>query len=257
MPGETINPLRRKLEGGSAIIGTIVSMASPPMVQTLAGCGLDWILLDMEHGAISIESAQAMIAATAVSDCVPLVRVPWNVPWLVKPALDAGALGIVFPMIRNAGEAAQAVAACRYPPAGERGWGPFYAPSRWGLDAMAYTEAADRSVMRILLIEHIDAVRDIEAILATDGVDAAIIAPYDLSCSLDRPGDFDSAAFRDAVATAEQAILASGVTLGGLAPDAAKANALLARGYRMIILGYDVMLLERAMGGMLAALDRP
>ncbi|MDX6751610.1 aldolase/citrate lyase family protein [Geminicoccaceae bacterium 1502E] len=257
MTDTEVNPLRRKLEAGGAIVGTIVSMASPPMVQTLAGCGLDWLILDMEHGAISIESAQAMIAATAVSDCVPLVRVAWNVPWLVKPVLDAGALGVVFPMIRNAGEAAAAVAACRYPPAGERGWGPFFAPSRWGLDAMTYTAQADRAVMRILLIEHVDAVRDIDAILAVEGIDAAVIAPYDLSTSLERPGDFEAASFKEAVATAERAIRASGVVLGGLAPTAERANALLDRGYRMIILGYDVLLLENALRGMLGALNRP
>ena len=251
-----VNPLRRKLAEGRPVYGTLATMPSPQLAQLLAGCGFDWLMIDMEHGAIGIESAQAMIAATAVSDCVPLVRVAWNVDWLVKPALDAGALGIVFPMIRSAREAEAAVAACRYPPRGERGWGPFYAPSRWGVDAFAYTRDADTAVMRIALIEHVDAVADIEAIVATEGLDVALIAPFDLSVSLGIPGRFEDPAFLEAVAAAERVIADSPVVLGGLARDAEGARALRNRGYRFLLLGYDVMIIERAARAMLDPLAR-
>jgi 4-hydroxy-2-oxoheptanedioate aldolase len=253
---ELVNGMRRKLESGAAVVGTILSMPSPAMAQLLAGAGLDFLMIDMEHGAIGRDALQPLIAATAVADCVPIVRVPWTVPWTVKPPLDAGALGIVFPMVTTAAMAAEAVASCRYPTAGERGWGPFYAPSRWGVSAMEYTAGADREILKIALIEHIEAVRNIDAILATDGLDAAFIAPYDLSASLGAAGDFEAASYREAYARAEGAVLGSRLWAGALALTAEQANAQIAKGYRLIILGYDTLLVERTMRGLLEPIRR-
>jgi len=251
-----VNPLREKLARGEAVVGTFVSLPSPPFVQILAGCGFDFLIVDCEHGPIGPETAQAMITATAVAPCVPLARVAWNLPWLAKPLLDAGALGIVFPLVRSAEDARAAVAACRYAPSGERGWGPFYAPSRWGLDAFDYSGSADDAILKILLIEHVDAVRAIDAIAATPGVDVAVIAPYDLSTSLGKPGAFEDPEFLAAVAEAERGIRAAGVVLGGLAATAERANALADRGYRFLCLAYDVLLIETAMRGLLGGLRR-
>jgi 4-hydroxy-2-oxoheptanedioate aldolase len=214
------------------------------------------LIVDCEHGPISAETAQAMITATAVSSCVPLARVPWNLPWLAKPLLDSGALGIVFPLIRSPEDARAAVAACRYAPGGERGWGPFYAPSRWGLGPFDYSGSADSAILTILLIEHVDAVRAIDAICTTPGVDVAMIAPYDLSTSLGKPGAFEDPDFLAAVAEAERGIRAAGVVLGGLAGTAERANALIARGYRFLCLAYDVLLIETAMRALTAAITR-
>jgi 4-hydroxy-2-oxoheptanedioate aldolase len=126
-----INPLKARLAAGKPAVGLLVSMPSVHIAQVLAAAGFDWLFFDMEHGPIGIESAHAMITATSGSACAPVVRVPWNVHWLAKPVLDAGAMGIIFPMIRSAADAELAVRAVRYPPAGERGFGPFYAPARW------------------------------------------------------------------------------------------------------------------------------
>lgn len=251
-----VNPLREKLAKGEPVIGTFVSLPSPPFVQILAASGFDFLIVDCEHGPIGPETAQAMITATAVAPCVPLARVAWNLPWLAKPLLDAGALGIVFPLIRSAEDARAAVAACRYAPSGERGWGPFYAPSRWGMGPFAYSGSADAAILTILLIEHVDAVRAIDAIAATPGVDVAVIAPYDLSTSLGKPGAFDDPEFLAAVAEAERGIRAAGVVLGGLAATAERANALIDRGYRFLCLAYDVLLIETAMRGLLGGVRR-
>jgi 4-hydroxy-2-oxoheptanedioate aldolase len=161
----TINPLKARLVAGKSAVGLLVSMPSVHATQVLAAAGFDWLFFDMEHGPIGIESAHAMITATNGTPCAPIVRVPWNVHWLVKPVLDAGAMGIIFPMIRSAADAEQAVRAVRYPPAGERGFGPFYAPARFGLTMQTYAEPADREILCILLIEHKDAIEDIDAIL--------------------------------------------------------------------------------------------
>lgn len=251
-----VNPLRERLAKGEPVVGTFVSLPSPPFVQIMAASGFDFLIVDCEHGPIGPETAQAMITATAVGPCVPLARVAWNLPWLAKPLLDAGALGIVFPLIRSAEDARAAVAACRYAPSGERGWGPFYAPSRWGLGPFAYSGSADAAILTILLIEHVDAVRAIDAIAATPGVDVAVIAPYDLSTSLGKPGAFDDPEFLAALAEAERGIRAAGVVLGGLATTAERANALMDRGYRFLCLAYDVLLMETAMRGLLAGVRR-
>jgi 4-hydroxy-2-oxoheptanedioate aldolase len=241
-----IGSLKRRLRAGERLYGTMVTMPSPQLVQLLAAAGFDWLLIDCEHGAISVEGAQSMIAATAVADCAPLVRVAWTVPWLAKPLLDGGALGVVFPMVRTAEEAREAVAACRYAPAGERGWGPFYAPARWGLSPFEYTAAANDAVVTAILVEHIDAVRNIESILAVPGIDVAIIAPYDLSTSIGRPGAFEDPEFIAAVERAEQAIQASPVVLGGVAPTVERAKVQAERGYRFIMLAYDSLIIDRA-----------
>jgi 4-hydroxy-2-oxoheptanedioate aldolase len=246
-----LNPLRAKLAAGGVVFGPLVSMPSPQLVQLVAAAGYDWVLIDLEHGAISVETAQAMIAASAVAPCVPLVRVAWTVPWLAKPLLDGGALGVVWPMVRSAAEAREAVAACRYAPAGERGWGPFYAPARWGMAPFAYTAAANDAVLVALLIEHVDAVGAIEEILAVPGIDVAIIAPFDLSVSLGKPGAFDDPAFITTVERAERAILKSPVTLGGVAPTPERARELVGRGYRFVMCAYDVLIIDRALRGFL------
>jgi 4-hydroxy-2-oxoheptanedioate aldolase len=249
----TIRALKSRLRGGETLFGSLVSMPSPQLVQLLAGAGLDWLLIDLEHGAISVETAQSMIAATAVAPCTPLVRIAWTVPWLAKPLLDGGAMGVVFPMVRSAEEARAAVSACRYAPDGDRGWGPFYAPSRWGLAPFDYTKAANDAVTVVLLIEHVDAVDHIDAILGVPGIDVAIIAPFDLSVSLGKPGAFDDPVFKSTVERAERAIHGSPAVLGGVAPTPERAKELVGRGYRFVMLGYDTLIVDRAMRGFLDA----
>jgi 4-hydroxy-2-oxoheptanedioate aldolase len=250
---QPMHSLKSRLRAGETLFGSMVSMPSPQLTQTLAATGLDWLLIDLEHGAISVETAQAMIAATAVAACTPLARVAWTVPWLAKPLLDGGAMGVVFPMVRTAEEARLAVSACRYPPEGERGWGPFYAPSRWGVGAFDYTKAANDAVTVVLLIEHVEAVDNIDRILGVPGIDVAMIAPFDLSVSLGKPGAFDDPLFKATVERAERAIAGSPAVLGGVAPTPERAKELVGRGYRFVMLGYDVLVIDRAMRGFIEA----
>jgi 4-hydroxy-2-oxoheptanedioate aldolase len=251
-----INPLKARLDAGKPAVGLLVSMPSVHLTQVLAAAGFDWLFFDMEHGPIGIESAHAMIAATSGTPCAPIVRVPWNIPWLAKPALDAGAMGIIFPMIRSAAEAEEAVRAVRYPPTGERGFGPFYASPRFGLTMQTYADPADREILCILLIEHQDAIGDIEAIVRVPGVDACLIAPFDLAMSYGYRDGPDHDEVKAAIARAEAVIRDSPVHLGGLAVTADLANAMIGRGYRLILIGFDTMLLQRAAGEVLNAIDR-
>lgn len=251
-----LNALKELLEARNPMFGVLVTMPSVQTIQILARAGFDWLLIDMEHGPIDIASAHAMIAATGGTEAVPLVRVPWNVPWLAKPVLDAGAFGVVFPMIRSRAEAEVAVRAVRYPPSGERGWGPFYAPLRWGRPAPDYAKSANDEILTVILIEHIEAVRRVEEIVTVPGIDVAVVAPFDLATSLGHHGQTDHPEVHAAIADAEAVILRSQATLGGAALSADQARRMVERGYRFLALGYDVMLLQHGAASVLEGLRR-
>ncbi len=242
----SLDRLKQALAAGQPSFGLIATVPSIQTVQALAGAGVDWLIIDMEHGPIDAASAHAMIVATAGTQTVPWVRLPWSHPWQAKPALDLGALGIVFPMICTRAQAESAVCATRYPPAGERLWGPFYAPMRWGQTMRDYIDTANDGVLAIVTIEHPEAVRNIDEIMSAPGVDLAFIGPGDLAMSLGIPGQFEHPNFMAAVAEAEAGILRSKVPLGGVARTPAQAKQMLDRGYRALVFGFDWMLLQQA-----------
>lgn len=254
---DRINPLRRKLEAGGTGAGVLVTMPSVNLTQVLAASGFDYLFIDMEHGPIDVASAHHLIQATAGTDCAPLVRVSKPDLALTKPVLDSGAMGMIFPMVNDRATAEATIRATRYPPEGERGWGPFYAPARWGLDgAVSYFERANAEILNIVLIEHIDAIENIDEIVAVPGIDVAAIAPMDLSVSMGLPGQREHPEILAAIKRAETAILGAGLWLGGMALSVEEANAKIAAGYRFLILGYDVMLIERAARGVLDGIRR-
>lgn len=252
----SVNPLRARLATNEPAIGVLITMPSVHTTQVLAHAGFDWLFVDMEHGPIDIQSAHAIITATQGTGAAPIVRVPWNVHWLVKPVLDAGAMGVIFPMIRSAADAETAVRSLRYPPTGERGFGPFYASLRFGETMQSYPDVADREVVCVLLIEHKDAVDDIENIVAVAGLDACLIAPFDLAMSYGYRDGADHDEVRAAIARAERVILDAGIALGGLALTPEAANNMIGRGYRMILIGFDTTLLQRASAEVLDAIRR-
>lgn len=221
------------------------TIPSAVVTQALAASGADAVIIDLEHGAIDYATAHAMIAATAGTQCAPLVRVTENTDSHVKRALDLGAEGIVFPMIRTADDARRAVASLRYPPRGTRGFGPFIAHSRWQTTLHGYREAVEPGLVCMLLVETRDAVENIEAICAVDGIDIMVPAQFDLSTDLGCPGQFDHPDFVAAIAQIEAAARQSGVPLGQVATSEPQAKALFARGYR-VIAGFDVLWLKAA-----------
>lgn len=220
-------------------------IGSPVVAQALAAAGSDGVIIDMEHGAIGPAEAQAMIAATAGTDCAPLVRVPDLSAVAAKRALDLGAEGLVFPLIRTAEDAAKAAAMLQYPPHGTRSFGPMVAAPRYGTDMAGYSADFGARAICCLLAETAEAAENIDAICAVPGIDLIIVAPYDLSTSLGRPGDFDAPDFKAAFAKIEDAVLAAGIPLGSVALTEAVAQAQFARGHR-VILTVDTLSLSSA-----------
>jgi 4-hydroxy-2-oxoheptanedioate aldolase len=240
-----LNRLRQLWREGRPTFGAIATIPSIPMVQIMARSGMDWIIVDLEHGPIDLGSAHGMIVATSGSPCVPLVRIAANEPWLAKAPMDLGALGINFPMISSPAEAEKAVRSVRYPPRGDRLWGPFHAPFRWGVSMPDYMATADDDMICMITIEHVEAVRRIDEIMATPGIDVAVIGIGDLATSIGKRGLVDDPEVRALVAQAEAGILKSGVPIGGAARSAEQANQMIDRGYVALALGFDWSLFAR------------
>jgi 4-hydroxy-2-oxoheptanedioate aldolase len=239
----TIPGMKQRLRNGETLAGYVATIPSAVSVQAIAAAGADWVVIDQEHGAVGPESLHAMIAATAGTRCAPIVRVPKRDEAWVKPALDLGAEGICFPLVRTADEAADCVALTRYPPRGRRGWGPFLAHARWGVGLFDYLPERDGETVCLLLIETRAAVENIEAICEVEGVDGMVVAQFDLATELGVPGRFDAPEFRDAVAHAERVILEHRIPLGAAALTREQTQAQLARGHRLPVHGFDVLML--------------
>jgi 4-hydroxy-2-oxoheptanedioate aldolase len=248
------NRAKERLKAGGTICGFGITMAAPGLAQMLCASGADFLTVDLEHGAIGVESAHALIAATAASGCVPVVRVPTTEGWAVKPVLDAGALGVVFPMLRRREELEAGISAVLYPPAGKRGIGHHFAPARWAVSAEQYLREANDALLKIALVETAEAVAGIGALVCVPGLDVATIAPGDLAASLGHPGNVAHPEVQAAIRSVEKAVLASGVALGGVAVSPADVRAKLARGYRVMVLGFDVGLVQAASAELVGAM---
>lgn len=250
------NQLKKRFRDGQPAFGAFLTQPSVGVAQLLAASGLDWLMIDLEHGMIDISAMHAMVAATAGTSCTPLVRTPLDDHGLIEHALDAGAHGLVFPTISTPEAAAATVTAMHYPPDGHRGWGPFYAAAHWGLSPIDYYTAAREQLLNVILIEHHAAVAHLDEILSVPGIDVAAIAPGDLSVSVGRPGQRDHPEVLEVIAEIERKVLASNVALGGVAFSPAEANEKVKNGYRMVFLGADVTFLQRAVSAALEGVDR-
>ena len=214
--------------------------------QAIASSGVDAIVIDQEHGAISTDTLHSMIASTAGTDCAPIVRVAEKRAEYVKIALDMGAEGIMFPLIHNAQEAKECVSMLEYPSTGKRGWGPFIAHSRWNVELMEYKNIYEKKIVCILLIETKEAVEDINNICDVKGIDAIFIAKFDLSTSLGISGDFENDNFKSSIKTIEDVARKKNIPLGG-GPINTKTefDELCKRGYRLFA-NFDVLRLKHS-----------
>ena len=237
----------------------VCTIPSAVVTQAIAATGTDAVIIDQEHGAVGREALHAMIAATAGTECAPLVRIVEYSAANVKVALDMGAEGIVFPLVKTADDVRNCVSALRYPPKGLRGWGPFIGHSRWQTPVTDYLPTHGENIVCCILIETPEAVENIAEIFAVDGVDMAVVAPFDLSATLGIFGQFDHPKFLEAVARIETEAFKSGIPLsGGPVRSGEEAEALFAKGYR-VIAGFDILRLKASVATSVAWArgDRP
>lgn len=241
----------QKPEGVTLGIG--LTCPSPELAQVCAHAGFDVVLIDMEHGPISIETAYRMVTAIGMK-AEAWIRVAHNDVALIKLALDAGAREIVVPMVTTKAEAERAVAASKYPPEGIRGWGPFRAQYQWKTNMFDYAQRANRETRLSVLIEHPRAIENIDAILAVEGLGGAIAAPFDLAVNMgfaDGPGHPE---VQEAMAYATKKIAAKGFPLASFAVTPEQGQLAMARGAKLLFLGFDTMFIPAAVQGYLARL---
>ena len=179
------NIVKDKLRAGKPSVGSWLSLCSPVAAEYMAHVGFDWLVVDTEHSPVDMETVDSCFQAICTTPTMPMARVAWNEPVLIKRLLDAGAMGLVVPMICSAEEARRAVAAMKYPPQGIRSTGGGRA-TLYGSD---YYARANEEIAVIVQIEHIDAVTRIREILSVPGVDAGFIGPNDLAVSMGLPPD--------------------------------------------------------------------
>ncbi len=190
--------LKTKLKNNQLTIGSWIMMGNPMSVEVMALAGFEWLVIDIEHTSIDLETTQSLITTIQASGIKALVRVSKNEEVIIKRVLDMGADGLIIPMICSKKDAIQAINYAKYPPVGKRGVG-LYRASKYGTNFDAYKKWVDEELVIIAQIEHIDAVNNIDDILQVEGIDGTIIGPYDLSGSLGHPGEFERDDVKDAV----------------------------------------------------------
>ncbi len=208
------NPVKKLLRERAPVIGATITIPSVEVAAQMANMGFDFLWIEMEHSPITLETARNMILATRGLKAVPMIRVPVNELWTAKRALDAGALGVIFPFTSTPELARQAVAACKYGPEGRRGSGPGLANFRWPAPGEGYHRFADRNVVVIVMIEDAQAVKNVDAIAAVPGIDVMYVGPSDLSYSLGYGGQHDHPVMLEAIAKIAAAARRHGVALG-------------------------------------------
>jgi 2-dehydro-3-deoxyglucarate aldolase/4-hydroxy-2-oxoheptanedioate aldolase len=248
---------REKLKAGQTCLGTAITFTDATVTEALCQV-LDFVWIDMEHNALSLETVQAHLMAAKGTETTALVRVRWNDPALIKPVLDIGAAGVIVPLIRSAEEARRAVAACLYPSEGIRGFGPRRASSFGELGGPEFCHAANASVMPIVQIEHIDAVEAIDEILAVPRLASILVGPNDLAGSMGLMGQPRHPdvlkAIDSVIARARQAGISIGI---GSSDDPEQILDWSARGVQWLTMACDYSLLLRAAKGVVAAVRQP
>ena len=239
--------LKKRLQSRELTVGSWVTIGSPVVGEIMAAAGFDWLVVDMEHSAITLDSAQDLIRIIELSGVSPLVRVGHNQPNLIKRVMDAGSHGVIVPMVNSGKEAEQAVGSVKYPPEGFRGVGLARA-QKYGEDFESYRLWNQEKSLVIVQVEHIKAVENLEDILSVPGVDGFIVGPYDLSGSLGVPGQFEHPAVLEAlqqvkrIASERQALSGYHVIPPDLRAFRAKKN----EGFQFIAFSLDIMFLGQS-----------
>jgi 2-keto-3-deoxy-L-rhamnonate aldolase RhmA len=252
------NPVRAALRAGGTAFGTMAfEFFTPGLPAVLARAGADFVILDTEHSGIGIETIKSQIAASHGAGIVPMVRVPGCHYHLVAPVLDAGAMGIMVPMVETRAQAENLVSWCRYRPEGFRGLAFNMAHDEYaGGDVTRKMAEANARTLTIALVETADGMKNVDAIAAVTGIDVVWLGHYDLTNSMGITGQFDHPEFLEAVGRLVEACKRHGKAPGFLVTDTAAAVTWLGRGFRCLGYGTDISLMQTALTSGIAGLRK-
>jgi 2-dehydro-3-deoxyglucarate aldolase/4-hydroxy-2-oxoheptanedioate aldolase len=245
------NHVKRWLREGRPTAGAWVSLCSPISAEIMSRAGFDWLLVDMEHGHGDYQTLLGQLQAIEGSPAIPVVRVQWNDPAVIKRVLDLGAYGIMIPWVANRAEAEAGVRAAKYPPQGIRGIAGSHRAGGYGRHAGEYWQRANDEILVVVQIETASAVADIDAIVRVPGVDVVFVGPADLSTSLGHMGNPTQPDVVAAIEKVETAARAQGIALGNITRNWDQARELYKRGYQFLTLTSETSLLVQGAAEML------
>lgn len=251
MAANPFRPLLRPADGPVAV-GSWVMSASPIVAEAMGHAGFAWSVVDMEHSPLDLLNLTQLLQAIGTTPMVPVVRVPWNDTVTIKRVLDAGATTLLVPFVQDAAEAARAVAASRYPPQGIRGMAGMSRATKFGT-APNYFGTANEGISVIVQLETPQAVAQLEAIAAVDGVDALFLGPADLSGAMGHVGQLTHPAVMDAMADAVRRCHAVGKPVGTVGGTPEVVQQYRAMGFDFIAIASDLGLLMRGAQGAIAS----
>jgi 4-hydroxy-2-oxoheptanedioate aldolase len=249
--------LARALRAGDTVFSAWCTLASPLAAETIARAGFAAVVLDVQHGLWDTAALIAGISALHHANAAPVVRIPLNDFAFVSRALDFGAEAIIAPMINSATDARRFASVAKFPPAGERSWGPQRAMILQGRDnATDYLREANAATLTLAMIETPAALNDVDDIVATEGIDALFIGPYDLSTALSAGAAQDVSApeVNRAIDRICAAANKAGKIPGIYCRDAERALAMAKRGFKFITIGSDLAIVREGAAGILRAL---
>ena len=238
------NTALKTWRNGGQTIGGWLSIGSAYTAETMSSLGFDWLCVDLQHGMLDYEDIKYMLPAISNYDTMPFVRVPWNEPYEIMKVLDAGAMGVIVPMVNNREEALQAVDSCRYPPDGHRSFGPIRAAMYGG---RGYANEANNQIACLAMVETQDGIENLEEIASTPGLDGIYIGPSDLAYALGlnpvtgSEDDKHKATVQRILDTCRKHNIAAGIHTGSLALT----QGYLRQGFNLVNLGTDSAFMGR------------
>lgn len=239
------NPLKRLLRQGLKTAGAWVQTGSSITAEIMAQAGFDWLMVDLEHGPGDIMTLMNLCQAIQGTGAVPLARTPGNDFVRIKRILDAGVYGVLVPLVSSRAEAEAAVQACKYPPEGIRGVAGSPRAAGYGRNHGDYLHRANEEILILTAVETQAAVDKLDEILTLPGLDGIFIGPMDLACSLGHLGEPDHPEVQATIREVEEKVLASKKVLASVSSGWQEAHSKYERGYQMLMLMADGMVLGR------------
>ncbi len=241
---ERVRTIRASLRSGTSVVGSWMQLTDSNVAEIMGRSGYQWVAIDMEHGPVSLSQLPDLFRALELGGTLPLARVASPLPINCRQAIDQGAAGVVIPMISSAAQLQAIINECHWPPRGRRGVG-FQRANVFGKFFDTYVQEAQESLI-IAQIEHIDAVNNLESIIAVEGLDAIMVGPYDLSASLGITGEFENKKYLETLSKILSMCAKHKMPCGihVVQPDPKMLEQRISEGYTFIAYGVDTVFLN-------------
>ena len=241
---KAIKVIRKKLLNNRQSIGSWIQIPNSSVAEIIGQMGFEWVAVDMEHGAVSLSQLPDIFRALELGNTLPLVRLSQGEEKECKQALDAGAAGVIIPMVNDANKLKKIINFCRWPPAGKRGVG-FSRANIFGHKFDHYKHEAQQTLI-VAMIEDLVAVNNLESILSVKGLDAVLIGPYDLSASMNLMGKFSNKRFKKIIQKilnlSKKYKVSAGIHI--VEPSKLTVKEITSQGYQFIACGMDTIMIQ-------------